>query len=751
MPTNTSNALGTARQFMPQPESTYQPRVGNVAATQASTPQGISSDSLLAVNLNKLDVAFSTFTSDEDKRQNEIYSKKADDLLAGKTPKDLATLSVVDMAQQAGLGDMSHNPYFLARADRIKGEMLSTRVKQDYDDKFGLTPAASVDEEQARYQKYTSDWKADNLKSKNWNQQAFDEGFTKNQQVNEVSLANTYVKQKVDESAKIVYANTQANLAHLTEQAPTPLKTNGEFTKQLQTTVNDPRLMGLDPNLRLKLVDDFMNRLVKTGTIGYERIKQMADSVTVQTNRDGTTQKLSDVVDTMGLKEQAANYQMKTYTKERDDRIKKYSTDKDMTRYFADAALITDPIERNTFLNDAEGIKRGQAVEAARIKAETNERNKASMKAYQSTASKIYTDANYTAYMNGVTSDSYGNNVGSILVPKGDGTFMAPTAKDLQDKFNNESLYIIQSDMSDETKASMYMKMASYPPFNDAKKAMVQQFSASLRDLSDPTKLEDANGNTYVPENVTFLSKIRHADPANFLGIFGQDIDQQVARLNYYTDVNGGDLASGAKMYAMEASTADDVKEGYKYTVRQALAGSTISGIHQLGGGESDNADLYLSTSGEAQAYTETQALGYMCGGMSYQNAAAQALNDVQKGFSYYHGALMPRGIFNAIGTNDNEGFARQAIYSYMGDFAEKSGGVDTDDITMRYNADNQSFTFVANGQFRTVPLSAVINQGKYLADNQSQPDVTTSITTAEINGDPNAADNPNATPLITF
>ena len=131
--TQTSNAVGTARQFTPQPQSTYQRQLlvpqfgGNIRATETSK------GAQLAGALGVLSEAIGQFSSDYDKRQKEIADAVVPILYGREDHETRLTMDGIAMVNKAGIGGLQDNPYALALIDQLKGQEISSEIHKRYD------------------------------------------------------------------------------------------------------------------------------------------------------------------------------------------------------------------------------------------------------------------------------------------------------------------------------------------------------------------------------------------------------------------------------------------------------------------------------------------------------------------------------------------------------------------------------------------------------------------------------------------
>lgn len=308
MPTVISNAIGTAQQFTPRPDATYQGHYQGVSPIQSQA--SVSRDAELAMNLSRLGDALSNYLVSHEKFKDEMGHIRAERMVSSMSPDDIKRLNTIDAAQQYGYADATANPYFKAYAEKIRGGFLSAQMKLEYDQKYGMTPARTMEEETARYNKFTSEWKESNLTgdSAPVNKTAFNDGFTESNLVNMNNLAETWSNTKHKEEVVNTVAYTKSKLGEIIANSGEWLKENGKVTEAVQEVFNTARLMGVPVEYRQQMVEDFAQQFISTGHIDAKRFEQMAKKLVVQTSIDGTTTSMADMINMQTYKTMAAKY-----------------------------------------------------------------------------------------------------------------------------------------------------------------------------------------------------------------------------------------------------------------------------------------------------------------------------------------------------------------------------------------------------------------------------------------------------------
>ena len=324
MPTPISGALGTQRQFTPQPDAGYVGRYAGVSPVTISA--STNRNDQLAQNLSQLTAALSSYRVSHEGYLNDTGHIEAERMIQGESEESIRKLNAIDAAQQEGFADALSNPYFKAHAERLRGGFLSTVMKNAYDEKYAMTPARTAQEEANRYNQFARDWQKANLSgdAAPVNMTAFASGFNENQLVNMGNLMATWEKKNYENEVTTTMAAVQSELQDVIKNAPELLQENGRTTDRVQEIFNNVRLMGLPAQYRSKLLNDFAESFIKLGYIDGTRLSQMMDRITIQTNFDGSEMKASELLPMATLKGMADDYHAQFHTQERYDWVQNH-------------------------------------------------------------------------------------------------------------------------------------------------------------------------------------------------------------------------------------------------------------------------------------------------------------------------------------------------------------------------------------------------------------------------------------------
>lgn len=692
MPTDVSNALGTARQFTPRPDSLYQGRYGGLSVQQATAD--ISKSAELAENMNKLNAVVQGYSVQHEKYLDTRGQLEAENLINGLSADDIKKLSVVDAAQASGIVSSMDNPYFLAHAEKLRGTFLARQMKLDYDNEYAMNPSASLKEEQERFADYANKYK-DNLFKSNSRPQniaAFDMGFNENQLVNYTNLATDWNKKKYQDDITVTMASTQSKLGDIIQNSPELLKVNGAMTQAVQEAFNETRLMGLPMSYRMKLLDDFATQIVQTGHLDGTRLEQMLDNVVVQTGLDGTKTVASSLLDMQTYKTYAAKFNEQFMTKQKEDMINSYveKGKAGMDTYLADLEKmrIEDPDNAPTFSNLYPQIKNGINQKEAERKAIAREKLKAQLEV-QKEAKKgedlrgaIVTWCNKGTFYNGM----------SISTIKMDKEELSSVALPLLQQFQGQG---------DFDKVTRLMSMPQMSAIRNDISADITYKLDSILPASD--------GTVNVDSSTLALLQFYTNNPNSVEHMFGSEVAKRARMLNSLFTLHNGDMSLTLQDFATYNSADKDTKEGYASQVRSLITstGYTAEGVLHLS--EDDNFDTVsvpIASNPDLEDAVADLATIFCVQGLSPYDALNKAGYVVSNNFATYHGAVFPKGITMDIAYGMSE---EQSEIYFRRSLADAIYGLTTTNganVDVAYNRAMQVFTFSDPATYQTISVS---------------------------------------------
>ena len=729
MPNEISNALGTARQFTPKPDSLYQGRYKDMGVSQAYAGQ--SSWTTLADNMSKLNNALQSYAVAHEKFLDSTGLDKAQDLIKSKSPEDIEKLNLMDSAQTAGLVDVGSNPYFKAYAEKLRGNFLGARIKQDYDAEFADKPAKSAEDELKRFNKYVSDYRKGIVENAPpSNTVAFDRGFYENSLTNATNLVTSYNKKKNEEYVVNTMSEITNEMGDIINDAPQLLAAdNHSFSDRVREIFNAGRLMGLPPQYRQKLADDFMKRLVETGAIPTERLNQMADAVIVQTDMAGNEKKLSDIVDMNTLAEANLSFNLKYDRTRMEKFVKDYGSSKQYNKFLqeTEAMRYSNPREyrfRMSIAPQVEAEENKQIAKADRERraflSSINRKNGGSGSSSKKITDKEIMNSTINAWVNGNT---YTPQYGTISNMKFDEPLFTSCVM-------NEMSYLASVGAT-----TGITKLLSMPQVSSIKKDLVTQVNSSLASIHF-----DSQGNVAYDTNAENLVKWFQADPAGASFFYGGSTSNE-AQVICGLITSTGSLDTAMNYYATWNTKSTDEKKLALSNIQKYYDVDAAYGAENLRDGEKTAFTITADPSLNSTWRTLTAILRMR--GMGEEDSQNEAGKMLAQNLFYFRGLLCPKSVLNELGTGNDPEFFAQAIDDLSG-YKEN--------VLLSYDFESQMFLCkdLETGQQSMRSLESMRQIAQNLAEQdgakkaQAYAANNTSMTADDINNARNDVDDSN-------
>ena len=729
MPNEISNALGTARQFTPKPNSLYQGNYKDMGVSQAYAGQ--SSWTTLADNMSKLNNALQSYAVAHEKFLDSTGLDKAQDLIKSKSPEDIEKLNLMDSAQTAGLVDVGSNPYFKAYAEKLRGNFLGARIKQDYDAEFADKPAKSAEDELKRFNKYVSDYRKGIVENAPpSNTVAFDRGFYENSLTNATNLVTSYNKKKNEEYVVNTMSEITNEMGDIINDAPQLLAAdNHSFSDRVREIFNAGRLMGLPPQYRQKLADDFMKRLVETGAIPTERLNQMADAVIVQTDMAGNEKKLSDIVDMNTLAEANLSFNLKYDRTRMEKFVKDYGSSKQYNKFLqeTEAMRYSNPREyrfRMSIAPQVEAEENKQIAKADRERraflSSINRKNGGSGSSSKKITDKEIMNSTINAWVNGNT---YTPQYGTISNMKFDEPLFTSCVM-------NEMSYLASVGAT-----TGITKLLSMPQVSSIKKDLVTQVNSSLASIHF-----DSQGNVAYDTNAENLVKWFQADPAGASFFYGGSTSNE-AQVICGLITSTGSLDTAMNYYATWNTKSTDEKKLALSNIQKYYDVDAAYGAENLRDGEKTGFTITADPSLNSTWRTLTAILRMR--GMGEEDSQNEAGKMLAQNLFYFRGLLCPKAVLNELGTGNDPEFFAQAIDDLSG-YKEN--------VLLSYDFESQMFLCkdLETGQQSMRSLESMRQIAQNLAEQdgakkaQAYAANNTSMTADDINNARNDVDDSN-------
>ena len=679
------------RQFNHKPDNTYQGRYNNIQAQQVRPSYDVNGGAI-ADSLNRLASAFNDYRVSHEKYKDQMGLLEAQRMLNGMTPEDIEKLNVIDAAQTQGYMSSLSNPYFKAHADRLRGGFLAATMKQRYDNEYSMTPAKSADEEVARYERYSSEYKQKLMESDAapQNVTAFDIGYFESNQINTNKLAGDWFNKKHAEDLQVTYSAIQSELGGIVQSTPELLQTDGALLDMTQQVFAESRLMGLAPNVRQQLLEDYCKQLITSGHISGDVLQDVMDNVVIQTNMDGTTTKASDLLNMQDYMSMANDYNNRYMTQEKADTIKKYSD------------LGVTGAEQ--FLTEMEKIKYSEPEKYQRlaplyntIQSRINQKEAERQRAERA-AARGQTSGRGTVSDTDMISD-----IIDTWVSGGDMWNGLPlsSVKISGDALSATAMYRMNEAVlnGNSTEFFRILEMPQMAQFRTS-------FSSSIKMQLADIKLT-ADGGTTADNSpaINGLIDVIVNNPNSVERALGGDVATEGKVLRSIISLSPN-RSEGIRKYAEYNSVDEAVKANARNAVSKIIEdGYTVEGVSHLntdwGNTETDTVYISDMNNGALMNDMKTLATAYAVMGYTAVNAVNAAGRDVINKYTTYHWGAFPKALYDDLATDDNSRWFKEALDSGI-----YEAGDSPEWTRITYNSTNQMFKFHNVDGYTTYELS---------------------------------------------
>jgi len=728
MPTPISGALGTQRQFTPQPDAGYVGRYNTFspATVSASTNR----HEQLQANLSQLTAALSSYRVSHEGYLNDTGHIEAERMIQGESEESIRKLNAIDAAQQEGFVDALSNPYFKAHAERLRGGFLSTVMKNAYDEKYAMTPARTAQEEANRYNQFARDWQKANLSgdAAPVNMTAFASGFNENQLVNMGNLMATWEKKNYENEVTTTMAAVQSELQDVIKNAPELLQENGRTTDRVQEIFNNVRLMGLPAQYRSKLLNDFAEAFIKLGYIDGTRLSQMMDRITIQTNFDGSEMKASELLPMATLKGMADEYNAQFYTQElyewKQNHIKNGTLEEAMSE--VDGWKHSDPTKAR---------RANQMIPAIESGIEQKKRDEErAMRQRQAAAGRGGGRSGGT-----VTDTQMISDIFSVWLQKGDMIYGRSISSYTIDK---DALYsvatpLLQRCIAQEDWQGAYRVM-DLPQMN----ALRSSVSANIANILSSILPSD-DGGVNIGDNPFLKSLVDGCitNPAAIANTFGGDLAREAYTLKTLSIAyGGGDTGydEALRLYSLSNQTkrqSPDVHNENAAATKANMLGFTIDDVPHSSG-STDLADFGYPCNQFVADDLRTLWTTLLDAGIPPEQAQSIVNSCVRNNYETYHLGVFPRSIYAYMETDHDADYFRKAMDDVIYALCEGGGTRDYEETTIGYNPITRIFTFSCNsmGRTRQVTLNQLRTAAQEISKTTPKESTTTTWDVDDIN-----------------
>ena len=746
MPTTISNAVETQQQFSPKPDATYQGQYKGISGVTYQS-SGATRDMELSQSMLRLNDALSGYMVNHEKYKDEMGHIQAERMINSESPQDILKLNALDAAQQYGYADATANPYFQAYAEKMRGGFAAARMKQDYDQTYSMAPAKSLAEESQRYNKFASDWKANNLSGNNapGNPVAFNDGYDESQLVNVNTLATDWVKTKHKEDIIDTVASTKSKLGQLIVNSKEILSKNGAMTSMVQSVMNEYRLMGVPLEYRMQIMENFAQELLTTGHMDGKRFEQMAQKIVVQTGMDGTKTTLDKVLDMQTYKTMAAKYNAEyNYTEKfkwADAMIAKGDI-----KFAAQDIDASDP-ETRMWKKPMLGYVQSKIEEAKRKKeANLKASLKKSLKAGggKSDANKLVSAADMNTLMDAWVENNadHWNDTPITQFKVDDKTFNEVYMARLKEYIKN----------GDTDKFYRLMDMPQGKDHMESVKRNIESMFNLLHQTPDDKSYQWATNIDSLPELNNLITMLA-SDPQRLTARLGSSLGAKATVLSDLLTMYGFDNRDAAIWhFAGYINAKQEDKDAFEQSFDNGgYIDKGIDGISRMNsnGSVTDGMVLSSETNQNWVSYAKDLYVAQRCIGNNAENAWNAVVDTLKNNFYAYHNGIYPKALANNMGTEDDDLYFTKGmetgIYTAAGD-------TDGDRVDLQYNPNTQTFMFrsILSGGVSYMTVNEIREAGKEKYKNdveeaekqkQQQAENNTTMTADDFNDARDAED----------
>lgn len=635
MPTNTSNALGTASQFMPRPRDVQAGGLSGVRSGGVSGSNYVSSATQLAGALGVLGQTLMDVEMSEQKRNEEYDLEVAKKAMAGETMESVATRGSLQILADKGLTTRDTG-VGEALIDKQRGQMLSFAVTRDFDNMVKNEPLPLTPEEYvAKYNDFVSSKYAHFTENGVSNVTAFNEGFYEAHTSNQRTILSQYDTRKDKEDKEFALSTFNGSLGSSIENYN---GTNKEgFTAQIINDYNQCKISGMfDTTTNITIAESAIKRLSASGVYNDKELKELASKMEVglspETLLPVTADKVIDINSYTTLTNATNANKLTIDTYNEIEELKKLSV-QDMIKTvssleFTDKAKYARLAPHLTTLINEK--KRAEEKERERLaKLAINQQAKGM--AVSSVVSKV------TSHLAGKS--DWSDKVEVSYVDEDGATKKRQATPEEIEQGVKVALAQYTQGKSPQDKNNMVLKVLGMPFANSYTQNYKNQGLYAIN-----TMRVDDKGNLIGNTDVDNFYALYDTNPAEFARVFGTDLTGKLTVLsNMVTLKNDKDGAyrefARANVF-LEANPK--VKEAYTNEVSTKLAGATFS-ITDMNGNE---VSAMYSSSPELSNTAITMGVYYRANHMD-EYTLSNIQDMVSKGYTTYDGHnIIPKRIF---------------------------------------------------------------------------------------------------------
>lgn len=716
MPSLTSNAVGTARQFTPLPDATYQGNYQGISNNEAYVPPS-NKAAMLANNMDRLSSALQGYLVQHEKYKDTIGLQDATAMINQASPAAIEKLNAIDAAQMEGFADSASNPYFKAYAEKLRGQFLSNRMRDDFELQLQENPdwKKTPDELMRRYSNFANSWKNDRVGSNiaPKDEYAFNLGYNENNLHEATGLIDKWYDNRKQENLTLTVSQVSNDLDKTLMNMPNLVDDPKKVQEAIQTALNPTRLMGIPLESRMKIIQDFLHKGIVSGSMPINIIDKVLPNIVMQTTSDGKTIKLSDCMDMKGLHVDAVNYLSRYNSTLKETFINNHVNDYQGALNELEAIQYSDPDRYQLLATTLPIIKAQQERIKAQAEAEARKAARGGgVGGHASAYSRAYRGSRSTRPRRYSTRRNPDGTVGAY---GGHRIKTAEGAKELIDAatngvntvnglpissytvtpelyfpaFSNQCAYLAGLASSGTAGQREWAQDGLYNLMNSPQGAPLRKSLAYSYQAALSTIHIGDDGHAELTQEQQNLISFYATNPLFVKDTMGEGCYKDAIVMHTLYRAHPEDTDAVADAFYEWKNMEPEKKKMLVAQVKPQIAGYTAEGVENLDPSQgSSTVNL-----GENPDFADALLLGSAC---AYNltgdttSAINQVGSDIAQGYFQYRGAMIPKYTLKGIGTSDD----RQNLLDSLCMEMTLEDGTIPDSCRIKYDATTRTFTF---------------------------------------------------------
>lgn len=767
---NVANAVGTALQFMPQPDSLGVENLKGIQGEQGRVGTGDVGNASFAAGIDNLIQSYTNFYLTREKKWQQEMAEGAEAMLNRASEDDIQRLESIEIAQKYGYATLVDNPYFHAVADKMIGQHNAQLAYDKYQTMYADTPAKTPEEEAKRWDDFVNSESQTYLANKpNTNAVSYADGFEAKKHELFQGMMDERMKREVADKVAVVQSQIAAQVKDIVYNAAG--RKVEEVSADIQNIFDTAGLINMEPQFRYEVASKIPGLLAQYGRMDMDEIKQITDSVAVSYRLDGSAITLSSLVSPLDYEDAAVAWRQKHLTDLQMNLKKKYENDDNLDKYDLEIVRLNqsnNPADRR----QAE-IMAAYRPEIARIQQEHQAKKQQRFQTAAKQSTEVakqqdgYTlaNANIDLALNGTleATDAMGNILGKVRYRDG----KEVDASIIQQAWLQRVGTILRDDSKTyPERLGMLRRLMQYPGIDGAVSTLKNQIYTAYSNIPDEQLQKGI-----IPAEAYRFWDMYTSDTAGFRTAMPAQVVRMMDDLRTFSSASGygdsqGGLAIAIQKWKQTLSVPQEERNQYSSNFNTYIEGvrkeygsaPDIEGVKDMITGQ-PTVITYDNIRGNNQVVRMFQ--NYRATGMSDAEAVQAVSNNIRDHMNYFRGALIPDNLFlsampEGYGLTDTEtnNLGSYTLNTLVTELA-KQNGIPEYTITCAWD-DYGGALFIDDGpkQLARYTRADIINEMKYLYENVGKESIlpqglggTVSTGTSEAEDDESAygglGDNP--------